>query len=61
MKLSFIKQIFNVNKYILAISPSDLIIIGLYEVMKYYFETPPLPWFSSYVNDEKHGRGGVSE
>ena len=39
MKLSLIKQIFNVDKYILAISPSKLIIIGFYEVMKCYSET----------------------
>ena len=52
MKLSLIKQIFNVDKYILAISPSKLIIIGFYEVMKCYSETPPLPCFSSFVNDE---------
>ena len=51
-KLSLIKQIFNVDKYILAISPSKLIIIGFYEVMKCYSETPPLPCFSSFVNDE---------
>ena len=54
MKLSLIKQIFNVDKYILAISPSKLIIIGFYEVMKCYSETPP-PFhvFSSFVNNEK--------
>ena len=45
MKLSLIKQIFNVDKYIidiyyiLAISPSKLVIIGFYEVMKCYSET----------------------
>ena len=37
-----LKQIFNVDKYILAISPSKLIIIGFYEVMKCYSETPPI-------------------
>ena len=52
MKLSLIKQIFNVDKYILAFSPSKLIIIGFYEVMKCYSETSPLPCFSSFVNDE---------
>ena len=53
MKLSLIKQIFNVDKYILAISPSKSIIIGFYEVMKCYSETPPLfSCFSSFVNDE---------
>ena len=45
MKLSLIKQIFNVDKYILAISPSKLIIIGFYEVMKCYSETPPSMFF----------------
>ena len=51
MKLSLIKQIFNVDKYILAISPSKLIIIGFYEVMKCYSETPspPIVLFSLFI------------
>ena len=55
MKLSLIK--FNVDKYILAISPSKLIITGFYEVMKCYYEFYPpilyLHWvfdFSSLVS-----------
>ena len=48
-----INQILNVDNHILAISPSKLIIFGFYEVMKCYFETPLLPCFSSFINDEK--------
>ena len=55
MKLSLIKQIFNVDKYILAISPSKLIIIGFYEVMKSYwgiFTGTPCTISFSYIQHQ---------
>ena len=53
-----INQILNVDNHILAISPSTLIILVFYEVIKCHSETPPL---FHYLQMMKNMEGGESQ